>query len=237
MVLVAVVALMLQDSPLKPLLEVGKRLEVGAEAFLKGAAPSEAWKPWTVASQEADVAALRETLKKEGVAKLSNVGFELELVFRKPGGALYLRTFVHATAATAAFLKFDVREGETQRALPLDAFKGDAAPFAEAARALAKVIQAREADKLPFVDPAMLKALIPSDVVLRDALKELETARKGAAAACAKIAAFGAESVEVAVDDQAFTAADKGLVRTNFRVTDDGKFVLELTGQYRPYPK
>jgi hypothetical protein len=234
MVLVAVVALLLQDSPLKPLTEIGKRLDEGAAAFMNGTPGDKAWAPWLIFG---DDAALRETLKKEGVDKLTSIGISLELSFRKGDASYNLRTFVHVSAGEARFLAFDGREGRKLiGAHPFDRLKGDTAPFAEAGRALAKVVQTGKAEGLPFLDPEKVKALIPAEPVLKQVLETLERSKKRAAEVCGKIAAFGAETVEVRFEDLSFGAGDKGMVRSKFNLLDDGH-VQFFPGEFGAYPK
>ncbi len=240
MAALALLAVLLsQDSPLKPLTEIAKHLDKGAAEFMKGAEPAEAWKPWDVKAAKAQE--LRDALKAAGVKSLSNLGFELEFVFKKKaagGNLYYLRTFVWASGEEAAFLAFDGREEKELhvQSKPLDAYKDASAPFAAAADALVKIILAKEASKLPFMDAEKLTKLVASEKVRKDAGARLEQSRKNAPAVCAAIVAMETDVVELRIDDQSFLAGDKGMVRAGWELGRDGKLTYNLGG-FRGFPK
>lgn len=242
--LLVAMALLLQDTPIKPLSALGKRIDAGGAEFMKGTAPADAWKPWAV--QAKDVAALREALKAAGVTKLSCMSFEFELFFVKDKKVLgQLRTYVYVEGDDPCFMGFEFRPAAPEdtvgsKTLPLDSFKEFAPEAADAAKALVAAIKSREGAIVKFADIEKISKRCSYEALLRDARKTIDAGKKNFVDACGKVAALDYPEVLLRLDDQSSLAlgedgAAKGMVTSQF-AEQGGKPAFEL-GRYRGFKK
>jgi len=224
MTLLLTLALLVQsDSPVKSLLEVGKKLDAGAAEFMKGTAPAECFKGWAWPAKE-DGAKLKEALKGAGVAKLSNMGFEFELYYMKGGKPLgTLRTFVYMEGESACFLAFrfsSAGEQETvsERAQALDQYD---AVFAGAARALVDAVKAKKSDAIVFADPEKIAKRCVFEGLVKDAQRTIAESKKSVGETLATVAALDHDEVRLILDDQMFLGQ-----------TDDGTPTGGISGEF-----
>jgi hypothetical protein len=243
MTLFLTLALLVQsDSPVKSLLEIGKRLDAGAAEFMKGTAPAECFKGWAWPAKE-DGAKLKEALKGAGVTKLENLGFEFELVYLKGGKPLYyLRTFVYMEGDSATFLAFrgeKLTDTDTasSRAKTLDQYE-DA--FAGAAKALVEAIKAKKADAIVFADPDKIAKRCVFEGLVKDAQKQIEEGKKALAETVSTVAALDHDEVRLILDDQMFLGlAEDGTPTGGVKASwawEEGKLGFAL-GRWRAFKK
>lgn len=138
------------DNPIAPLKDVGRHLNEGMAAFLKGAEPAEACKPWIVGAPEPDaLARMRKEMKAAGVASAVNAGFEFGVCVTGKGrpDACLVKTLVFADAGEASFLEIRAKP-EDARMVPtlapaLDRLKDREQPFVVAASAFVEWLKGR----------------------------------------------------------------------------------------------
>lgn len=152
-----------EPSPFHSLQDVGKRLEEGFASVLSGETPGKAFAPWI---PEDDESRELRRLRLAGADTARNACFQMDLLYFDGDRPLFeLRTWVHADADGATFLRLDDQDVSEYspaaypvgRARPLLDGVTPFSPFCDAARALLKVLQGdgelpmTAADRIPVL--------------------------------------------------------------------------------------
>ncbi|MFO0983326.1 MAG: hypothetical protein U1E76_16595 [Planctomycetota bacterium] len=231
--------LVMQASPLEPLLQVGAKMDASASEFLKGASAAAAFKAWTVKEDARQTSDLRDALKAAGVTRLSHMGFEFSLVFVKAERSVgWLRTIVAMDREQVGFADFRYEPLNAQaRGLPLRELDG---AFAEAARAVIAAIKSRNEAAIPFADAERIATRVACEEYASTNRWSIEQSRKRFAQTCATVAALDHDELRVRLDEVAFLAiaADgttRGVLEANFDIAQ-GKYVMRLD-RWRPFKK
>lgn len=220
--------------PLAPLTTVGRWLQKGGTAALKGKT--------TMARGRLAIAVRPRTqvrMKQAGVRSLRIVGFEFELLFHKGANATYyLRTFVHPEARRASLMSLSGRvpaNGKVYvRGLAPAQFKGLSKPFATAARRLVKSASGNRCRRLAIINPNAAKRMGVKGRLAKRLLRGVLKARKRRVAVCRALAGVRSHAMTIRVDDVAYLARDGrgrpvGLVKGDLRLRG-GKLRLRLRG-------
>jgi hypothetical protein len=207
------------EGPLAPLAPVAKHLQDGAAAFLAGKSLADAFTPWKVEGEDAEkTAALRKQVQDAGAKSIRAVFMELEFLLMKGDRqVLLVRTAVWPDPAGPVLLHAEGRVvvDETPPTLPAPAdMKGASKPLGEAATALWKALASDGWKTLPWAEASQWEALLPEGPIRRGGVEALAEIKEKIEETAKMVAAAGADSIRVRVDDVGFLpldAAGKGL--------------------------
>lgn len=236
--LLAFALLLQEENPLKPLTEIGRRLNTGIADFLKGSKFEDAFPGWKHAGEEGEPEDFRARLQDADAARATSIGFEFELVlFVEKKEVAYIRTFVYADEKEAVLLQFSAKS-EGPKGVPSGEFKGETLkPFADAQAAFAKSFQDGTWEKLPFATQAQIESWTSGKSIRKSLLQGVEEGKKNLAATGPKLAKIPFDEVHIRLDDQTFLVRDSqgneaGMLRATMRA-DAGALTYEFSG----YPK
>ena len=241
--LAAALCLLLQEAPrkedsgLRMLRPIQKRLDEGLEAVIKGTKPAEAFKPFKPESVPIDrTTTLLGDMKSHGVVRGETFAIELEVQLWSAGKGVYKITALgHVTSSEASFIALTGRgfDGTARSAVPVAKCVGDAEPFKDAAEYLVKLLAERRVDSLYFADLEKLKKRIPKQ--FQDPIVDgVKQSKAGAEALAKEVAAVKHDEIRIQLGEQYFTSlgADgsvkDGFIRGKLRISDAGEVVYRL---------
>lgn len=212
---IAVLSLLLQETPrledsgLRMLRPIQKKLDEGLAEVIKGVKPAEAFKPFKPESVPIDrTTTLLGDMKSNGVVRGETFAIELEVQLWSAGKCAYVITaLAHVTAAEASFVGLSGRafDGSGRTAVPVAKCVGDAEPFKDTAERLVKQLAEGSVESMVFADPARLKKRVPKQFL--DALADgAKRAKEGAAAVAKEVAAVKHDEVRIQAGEQYFTS-------------------------------
>jgi len=244
MIVFAVLAAVLQsgqetrdDLALRLLRPAAKRLDDGIAAFIKGAKPAEAFKPWQQESVPIDRStALRGDMKSNGVTAAANCGIELEIQLWSAGKGVYTITlFAHVTPEEASIIavtghRFD---STAKAAVPVAKCAGEAEAFKDAAEYFVRRMKEGKPDALLFAEPERIVKKVPAQ--FREPFAAgMKQSKAGVADLCTAVSAVKFDEMRIQLGEQYYTSlgADgstkDGFIRGKLKLSDAGDVVYRL---------
>ena len=219
--------------PLAPLGTLAKQLNRGIRATLRGKPASRAFGTINTTARPT----LLADLKQAGARSAQLIGMEFELLFNQGATVTYyLRTFVVGTPRGMAFLAFRGRapadgKGYVSGA-SLSAYRGAAAPFRKAARALIRDLHGKRCQRLPLARKSDFNRLNLPPRMSKKLQRGLDRSRRHLPQVCAALQATRSHQVTLRIDDLAFAVLGAGntylgSIKADFRMKG-GQLQLRL---------
>jgi hypothetical protein len=228
----------LDDSGLRMLRPIQRKLDEGLAEVVKGTKPAEAFKPFKPESVPIDrTTTLLADMKSNGVVRGETFAIELEVQLWSAGKCLYvIKVLAHVTPAEASFVALTGRafDGVARNGIPIAKCVGDAEPFKDAGQYLVKQLAEGKVDSMVFADPERLKKRVPKQFLdtIADGVKK---SKEGAAAVAKDVAALKYDEVRIQAGEHCFTSlgADgstkDGFIRGKIRLSEAGEVIYRLS--------